>query len=82
VRRFETRAQDLDEICTRFFGEPTRVQLEAEGAVAQSGAPVDGRDGERRRRQEALNHPAVNEALDVLGAKIVEIRPTGENASS
>jgi DNA polymerase-3 subunit gamma/tau len=82
VRRFEARAQDLDEVCTRFFGEPTHVQLEAEGAVAQSAAPADGRDGERRRRQEALNHPAVNEALDVLGAKIVEIRPTGENASS
>ena len=29
----------------------------------------------RRLRQEALNHPLVNTALEVLQADIVEIRP-------
>jgi hypothetical protein len=28
-------------------------------------------------RQQALNHPAVLEALDVLGGEIVEIHPAG-----
>jgi hypothetical protein len=32
----------------------------------------------QRRRQEALNHPAVNEALEILQGEIVEIRPLGE----
>jgi hypothetical protein len=31
----------------------------------------------RRRRLEALQHPAVNAALEILGGEIVEIRPLG-----
>jgi hypothetical protein len=35
-------------------------------------------DLSRRRKQEALQHPAVNAALEILGAEIVEIRPLGK----
>ncbi|MBW2713616.1 MAG: hypothetical protein JRC77_07690 [Deltaproteobacteria bacterium] len=34
----------------------------------------------RVRRQNALEHPALNEAIQILGAEILEIRPIeGEN---
>jgi hypothetical protein len=31
----------------------------------------------RRARQEALRHPAVNDALEILAGEILEIRPLG-----
>jgi hypothetical protein len=31
----------------------------------------------RRRRRDALAHPAVNTVLEILGGEVVEIRPQG-----
>jgi hypothetical protein len=36
-----------------------------------------GEDLARRRRKEALSHPNVNQALEILGGEILEIRPLG-----
>ncbi len=36
-----------------------------------------GEDRARRQRKEALSHPNVNQALEILGGEIVEIRPLG-----
>jgi hypothetical protein len=58
-----------------------RVELvvDAGGAAAAAGAAKGSANGElaRKRRQEALAHPAVNVALEILGAEIDEIRPLG-----
>ncbi|MEN8161498.1 MAG: hypothetical protein ABFS41_15620, partial [Myxococcota bacterium] len=79
MRRLEGRMEELTGVCERFFGHPLRVVLEAEGAAsATSGTRAVGPDpGAKRRRQEALNHPAVNQALEILQGEIVEIRPLG-----
>jgi hypothetical protein len=50
-----------------------------EGAASAAAPRAAGPDPlAQRRRQEALNHPAVNEALEILQGEIVEIRPLGE----
>jgi hypothetical protein len=77
ARQLEARIGELEQICGRFFGEPTRVAL----SIRDSATPeTDGGHGEdlaRQRRKEALSHPNVNQALEILGGEIVEIRPLG-----
>jgi DNA polymerase-3 subunit gamma/tau len=79
VRRFEARMDELTAVCERFFGHPLRVVMETEGAGgARPATQAAGPDPDaKRRRQEALNHPAVNQALEILKGEIVEIRPLG-----
>jgi DNA polymerase-3 subunit gamma/tau len=80
ARRLEARKPELEGVFARFFGKPMRVELTADpGASApQIGAKANGgSEAVRKRRQEALSHPSVNAALEVLGAEIVEIRPLG-----
>jgi hypothetical protein len=79
ARRLESRKPDLESVCARFFGKLVRVELVADANGAAANAAKTAGDGEhaRRRRQDALAHPAVNAALEVLGAEIAEIRPLG-----
>jgi hypothetical protein len=81
VRRLEARKPDLESVCARFFGRPVRAELvvDAGAAAAPAGAAKNAASGElaRKRRQEALAHPALNAALEILGAEIDEIRPLG-----
>ncbi|HEU4429559.1 MAG TPA: DNA polymerase III subunit gamma/tau, partial [Myxococcota bacterium] len=83
-RRLEARKADLESVCARFFGKPLRVEIAAElaNAPAQAAAKAAG-DSElaRKRRQDALAHPAVNAALEILGAEIDEIRPLGSSGA-
>lgn len=80
VRRLEARRAELAAVCERFFGRATGVVLEVEGAPAAAVPRASGPDPlEKRRRQEALDHPAVNQALEILQGEIVEIRPLGES---
>ncbi len=78
VRRLEARLAELSAVVERFFGKALRVVLEVEGggsdpAPRASGpAPLD-----KRRRQAALDHPAVNQALEILSGEILEIKPLG-----
>jgi len=77
-RLFERRA-DLAAVCERFFDRPVRVELEIESDdsdEAARGRQASLETGTARRR-EALNHPAINAALEILDAEIVEIRPLG-----
>jgi hypothetical protein len=78
LRRLERRAGALRELCERFFGGPMTVELEG---PPQTGEPearaAEESDLARRRRQEALLHPSVNAALEILGGDVVEIRPLG-----
>jgi DNA polymerase-3 subunit gamma/tau len=75
ARRLRERSADLEAICTRFFGRPTRVEIACEEESRPRRSPADQREEERRRRQAALSHPAINLALRELKAEIVEIRP-------
>jgi DNA polymerase-3 subunit gamma/tau len=81
ARRLEARKPDLESVCARFFGRPVRVELVADASSAAAGASAarSSGDGElaRKRRQEALAHPAVNAALEILGGEIDEIRTLG-----
>jgi DNA polymerase-3 subunit gamma/tau len=80
ARRLEARKPELEGVIARFFGKPMRVELsaEADARSAQIGAKANGgSEAARKRRQEALSHPSVNAALEVLGAEILEIRPLG-----
>jgi DNA polymerase-3 subunit gamma/tau len=79
TRRLEARKLDLESVCARFFGKPVRVELvvAAGGGAAQSSAKAADGELARKRRQDALAHPAVNAALEILGAEIGEIRPLG-----
>ena len=76
ARRLERRLAELEAVCARVFGEPTRVAI----AGPAEEAPAQGQgDAERaRRRRAALEHPAVNAALEILGGEVVEIRPHGD----
>ena len=54
----------------------------AAGADRASGTNPNAADPQaviaaRRQRQEALQHPAINDALDILRGEILEIRPLG-----
>ena len=77
ARRLETRIGELEEVCERFFGRPTRVTLATKESPAAGPDPGPADDRALRKRKEALSHPNVNQALEILGGEIVEIRPLG-----
>jgi len=80
-KRLGDRIEEVNALCTRFFGEPTRAEISAArktGAATAAPRVADPRrEKERQRRQEALNHPSINIALEELGAEIVDIKPLG-----
>jgi len=78
ARRLERRLPELEAICARLFGRPTRVSISGPSNEATEPRSRDREEQERaRRRREALDHPAVNTALEVLGGEVVEIKPLG-----
>jgi len=81
-KRLQDRIQELNQLCGRLFAEPTQVELcgldpEPERVTSEPSEGLAQREIERQRRRDALNHPSVNVALEVLGGDIVEIRPLG-----
>jgi DNA polymerase III subunit gamma/tau len=84
ARRLGGRRADLAAACARFFGRAVKVELEIEEDPAASPergrAEAASRESDEARRREALNHPAVNTALEILDGEIVEIRPLGGGA--
>jgi DNA polymerase-3 subunit gamma/tau len=77
VRRLESRLDELAAVVERFFGRPLRVVLEAEGSPSEAARATGPDPLAQRRRQEALNHPAVNQALEILEGEILEIKALG-----
>jgi DNA polymerase III subunits gamma and tau domain III len=79
ARRLAGRRGDLDAVCASFFGRAVRVELEIEDHVSPAAeiAREASKEAGEARRREALNHPAVNSALEILDAEILEIRPLG-----
>jgi DNA polymerase-3 subunit gamma/tau len=79
ARRLERRQADLEAVCARLFGRALRVVVSGPDTPAAPPAERSDADEEhlRRRRREALDHPAVNAALEILGGEVLEIRPLG-----
>jgi DNA polymerase-3 subunit gamma/tau len=79
AERLRARQAVLEALCERLFGRRVRVSVEAAQAPPTAAAAQSEADAERarRRRLDALGHPGVNAALEILGAQIVEIRPVG-----
>ncbi len=77
ARRLRERQDAVDALAASFFGRATRVLIEDAPEVAAPAPGASSNEVVRQRRQQALNDPAVNRALEILGADIVDIRPLG-----
>jgi hypothetical protein len=75
AQRLGDRLDALEQLCARFFGHPVRVEIETQESSGGGSGPEADPEALRRLRQKALNHPAVESALDVLKGEVVEIQP-------
>jgi hypothetical protein len=78
--RLRGRLEILESECGKFFKQRTRVELttpddNAERPCDSTAAPSS--ESLRELRQRALDHPAVNRAVEILEGEIIEIRPIG-----
>ena len=77
AHRLLRRRVDLEAICARLFGRPMRVEIVGP-QDGERAAPAEAEEDLRRRRRDALAHPAVNAALEILGGEVLEIRTLGD----
>jgi hypothetical protein len=78
ARRLERRVPDLEAACARLLGRPLRVAIAGPASpTVEAAQEAAGEESSRRRKREALDHPAVNAALEILGGEVVEIKPGG-----
>jgi len=71
---------DVRKICERFFGSRAQVSIEVlDSPRATPGTDAPDRESIRQQRKKALDHEAINTAVQELDAQIVEIRPLSEN---
>jgi len=77
AQRLEDRRGALEAACARLLGHATSVAIEAEAGASRPDSEALASDPEsiRRLRRQALEHPAVNTAIETFDAEIVEIRP-------
>ena len=66
-------ADDYRELARRAAGRPLKVEVGAAPA-AEAEAPPPAEAKKRRLMEEAAREPAVQEALDLFGGKVVEVR--------
>lgn len=80
TKRLISKNDEFETLCTKFFERPLRAVIET--IAASTPAPRRGvqsqkdakREALRAQRQEALNHPVINAALEIFGGEVVEIR--------
>jgi len=75
AQRLVDRREALEATCARFFGRAMAVEIETPTEAPAKLARPEDLEAARRLRERALEHAAVNAALEVLEATIVEIRP-------
>jgi hypothetical protein len=87
--RLKDRADELQTLCTQFFGRPMKVEIVAAQADGMASGKTNGnrpqsraesREAERLLKHAALNHPAINMVLREMQGEILEIRPLGNSA--
>ncbi len=79
AERLGARRVELEKLAEDLFGQPTAIEIEIQPPEAGRREISASREQTRKRRQAALNSEQVNLAIEILGAKIVEIRPLGKN---
>ena len=82
LRRLRDKREVFEALCQREIGCSVKLEAGQAAAPERPGAshnatPGISREQARKQRQAALEHPAVNIAIEELGAEIVEIRPLG-----
>jgi hypothetical protein len=79
AQRLGQKQGELEACCEQFFGRRVGVEIAPLGDAPSPPRAERASEAEavRRLRQQALAHPAVNTALDVLDGEILEIRPLG-----
>jgi hypothetical protein len=65
-------AEDYRELARKAAGRPLTVQVGAAPAAEAETPPAEAK--KRRLMEEAAREPAVQEALDLFGGKVVEVR--------
>ena len=82
-KRIESQLSRLQATAERFFGQRLDIEIVEGQTETQPGtAPPSAsekRERDRRQRNAALNHPAINLGLEELRGEIVEIRPLGSD---
>jgi DNA polymerase-3 subunit gamma/tau len=76
-------AEEYRELATRAAGRPVAIKVVTGAASPSEGAPAPSPEDLKRQRlmREAEREPAVQEALDLFGARVVDVReakPSGE----
>ncbi len=79
ARRLERRQGDLERYFERFFDGYTRLVVEGPDADPDRRGDDDVRERRSQQRRDALDHPAVNRSLEILGGEVVSIRPLGDD---
>ena len=62
-------------LCNEFFGGPMQLEVQVQEPGAPGAGPSADPESVRLLRQQALQHPGVNAALELLDGEIIEIRP-------
>lgn len=80
AQRICARKADLEAICEQFFSRRTEIEIEVVPTqlLTEANDPEIQNVQDRETRKAALRHEAINSALDILEAEIVEIRPLGD----
>ena len=79
MERVRARTAELESLAQGLFGRALKIEVELQAVKTPAQETAESRERSRRRRQAALNSEAVNLAIEILDAEIVEIRPLGEN---
>jgi len=77
--RLRARQSEIEALATALCGQPMRIAITAQETLASQDQEASERELSRRRRQQALHSEPVNLALEILEARIVEIRPLGDS---
>jgi len=75
AQRIRDRIESLESLCEKFFGCKTTVTVETRDEGFDGATRELGVEALKELRQRALNHPAVNRAVEILDGEIIEIRP-------
>jgi hypothetical protein len=84
VAEVERALELVERAATEHFGVPTSVRIERDAAKAAGVATLatlDTEDEERQRRAalaKVKNHPRVAEAMEVLGARVKDLKLSGQ----
>ncbi len=82
VGKIERELALVERLASEHFGAPTRVTIDKErGATVATLAELDAEEEERARRAalaKVKNHPRVAEAVEVLGARVKDLKLAGQ----